>query len=57
MKPLAIIGIILTLGLVVILKIFQVPIPKNNEPITNISVLVIMVIFAVIYVISIIRKK
>lgn len=39
------------------LKIFQDSIPKINEPITNIFVLVVFVISAVIYGVSRIRKN
>lgn len=57
MKLLSTIVIILTVGVFIFLKIFQDSIPKINEPITNIFVLVVFVISAVIYGISRIRKK
>ncbi|WP_341279166.1 hypothetical protein [Paenibacillus sp. FSL H8-0537] len=57
MKLLSTIVIILTVGVFIFLKIFQDSIPKINEPITNIFVLVVFVISAVIYGVSRIRKK
>ncbi|MNF07232.1 hypothetical protein D3C80_2073690 [compost metagenome] len=57
MKAISIIGIIFTVGVFIVLKIFEDSIPKITEPITNISILVGFVIFAVIYGISRIRKN
>lgn len=57
MKQISIIGIILTIGALVILKVFQVSIPRISEPITNILVFIGFVIFAIIYGISQIKKN
>lgn len=57
MKPIAILGIVLTIVAVALLKIFQDSIPTINEPITNISILVGIIICIVIVVVSRSRKK
>ncbi len=57
MKPISIIGIILTVVTVALLKIFQDSIPTINERVTNIAVLVGIIICIVIFGISRIRKK
>ncbi|WP_019376600.1 hypothetical protein [Virgibacillus halodenitrificans] len=57
MKQVSIIGIIFTVGVLVILKVFQDSIPRIDEPITNILIFLGFVIFAIIYGISQIRKK
>lgn len=57
MKQVSIIGIIFTVGVLVLLKVFQDSIPRIDEPITNILIFLGFVIFAIIYGISQIRKK
>ncbi|CAI6017732.1 hypothetical protein PAECIP112173_00128 [Paenibacillus sp. JJ-100] len=57
MKQVSIVGIILTVGLLVLLKVFQDSIPRINEPITNILIFIGFVIFAIFYGASQLRKK
>lgn len=57
MKQVSIVGIILTVGLLVLLKVFQDSIPRINEPITNILIFIGFVIFAILYGASQLRKK
>jgi len=57
MKQVSILGIILTVGVLILLKVFQDSIPRINDPITNILVFVGFVIFVTIYVVSKIRKE
>lgn len=57
MKQVSIIGIIFTVGVLVLLKVFQDSIPRIDEPITNILIFLGFVIFAIIYGLSQIRKK
>lgn len=57
MKQVSILGIILTVGVLIFLKVFQGSIPRINDPITNILVFVGFVTFVTIYVVSKIRKE
>lgn len=57
MKQVSILGIILTVGVLILFKVFQDSIPRINDPITNILVFVGFVIFVTIYVVSKIRKE
>lgn len=57
MKQVSIVGIIFTVGLLVLLKVFQDQILRVNEPLTNILIFVSVVIFAVIYGASQLSKK
>ncbi|WP_156312251.1 hypothetical protein [Lysinibacillus contaminans] len=57
MKQVSIVGIIFVLVLVVLLKVFEDSIPKISDPLTNILVLVLFGIFAVVYGVSQMRKR
>lgn len=57
MKQVSIIGVIFVVVLLVVLKVFEDAIPKISDPLTNILVLVLFGIFAVVYGISQMRKK
>lgn len=57
MKQVSILGIILTVGVLILLKVFQDSILRINDPITNILVFIGFVIFVTIYVVSKIRKE
>lgn len=57
MKQVSILGIILTVGVLILLKVFQDSIPRINNPITNILVFVGFVICVTLYVVSKIRKE
>lgn len=57
MKQVSIFGMVLTLGVLIFLKVFQDSIPRINDPITNVLVFVGFVTFGIIYVISKMRKK
>lgn len=57
MKQVSIIGIVLAVGVLILLKIFQDSIPRIDEPITNILVFVGFVTFAIITAMSQVRKK
>lgn len=56
MKKVSIIGIILTVGLLVLLKVFQNSIPRIDEPISNALVFAGLIISAIIYGVSKIKK-
>lgn len=57
MKQIPIIGVIFVVVLVVLLKVFEDSIPRIGDPLTNILVLVLFGIVAVVYGVSQIRKK
>lgn len=57
MKQISIIGVIFVVVLVVLLKVFEDSIPRIGDPLTNILVLVLFGIVAVVYGVSQIRKK
>ncbi|WP_042147386.1 hypothetical protein [Paucisalibacillus sp. EB02] len=56
MKQVPIIGVIFTVGVLVLLKVFQDEIPRIDEPITNTLVFLGFVIFGVLYGISKMKK-
>lgn len=49
MKKTAVIGIIIGIGLVVLLKIFQSSIPRISDPLTNYMVLIGFALFVIIF--------
>lgn len=57
MKKGSIIGVVFVVVLLVVLKVFEDEIPKISDPLTNVLVLVLFGIFAVVYGISQMRKK
>lgn len=57
MKQISIIGVIFVVVLIVLLKVFEDSIPRIGDPLTNILVLVLFGIVAVVYGVSQIRKK
>lgn len=54
MKQVSILGIILSIGVLILLKVLQDSIPRINDPITNILV---FVFFVTIYYVAKIRKE
>lgn len=56
MKQLSILGIVFTVGVLILLKVFQNSIPRINDSITNLLVFVGFATFVIIYVFSKIRK-
>lgn len=57
MKQVSIIGIIFTVGVLVIFKVFQDSIPRINEPITNTLFFLGFIIFGVLYGLSQMKKN
>ncbi len=57
MKRAPIIGVIFIVVIFVFLKVFQDSIPKISEPITNIFVFAVFLIFIIIYGLSQMKKK
>ena len=57
MKKGAIAGIIIGIGLLVLLKLFQKSIPRISDPLTNNILLIGLVLFAIIYGVSQLRKN
>lgn len=57
MKQGSIIGVVFVVVLLVFLKVFEDTVPKISDPLTNVLVLVLFGIFAVVYGISQMRKK
>lgn len=57
MKKASIIGIIFTIGLLVILKVFQNFIPRISDPVTNIFIFIGFIVVGVIYSVSQLRGK
>lgn len=57
MKQGSILSVILTVGIFILLKIFQDSIPRINDPITNILVFLGFVFFVTIYVVSKVSKE
>ncbi|WP_138918967.1 hypothetical protein [Ornithinibacillus scapharcae] len=57
MKHVSIIGIILTVGTLVLLKVFQDSIPRISEPITNVLIFIGFLIFSIIYGVSHMKNK
>ncbi|WP_342512411.1 hypothetical protein MKY34_17575 [Sporosarcina sp. FSL K6-1522] len=49
MKKTAVIGIIIGIGLVVLLKVFQSSIPRISDPLTNYIILIGFVFFIIIF--------
>ncbi len=50
-------GIIIGIGLLVLLKVFQDSIPRITDPLTNKLILIGFVLFAIIYGVSQLRKN
>ena len=57
MRGIAVVGIIIGIGLLVLLKIFQSSIPRISDPLTNNTLLIGFVLFAIIYGASQLRKN
>ncbi|MFC5591408.1 hypothetical protein ACFPRA_21205 [Sporosarcina soli] len=50
-------GIIIGIGLLILLKVFQDSIPRITDPLTNILILIGFVLLAIIYGVSRLRKN
>ncbi|MBE1554682.1 hypothetical protein [Sporosarcina limicola] len=57
MKKATVAGIIIGIGLLIFLKVFQNSIPRITDPLTNIIVLTGFVLSAIIYGVSQLRKN
>ncbi|MCG7336099.1 hypothetical protein MHZ95_12575 [Sporosarcina sp. ACRSM] len=57
MSKAAVAGMIIGIGLLILLKVFQDSIPRITDPLTNILILIGFVLFAIIYGVSQLRKK
>lgn len=57
MKQASIIGVIFIVVIFVLLKVFQDSIPRISEPITNILVFAVFLIFIIIYGLSQMKKR
>ncbi|WP_313894500.1 hypothetical protein [Psychrobacillus sp.] len=56
MKKATVVGVIIGIGLLVLLKVFQDSIPRIRDPLTNYIILIGFVLFAIIYGASRLRK-
>ena len=50
-------GIIISIGLLILLKVFQHSIPRITDPLTNYIILTSFILFAIIYGASQLRKS
>lgn len=50
-------GIIIGIGVLIILKVFQDSIPRNSDPLSNKLIIIGFVVFAIFYGLSQLRKK
>ena len=50
MKRGTVVGIIIGIGLLVLLKVFQNSIPRISDPLTNYIILTSVILFAIVYV-------
>ena len=50
-------GMIIGIGLLILLKVFQDSIPRITDPLMNILILIGFVLFAIIYGVSQLRKN
>ncbi|MBO1004233.1 hypothetical protein [Pseudogracilibacillus auburnensis] len=57
MEKTSLVGVIITIGLLILIKVFQDSIPRVSDPLTNIIVLVAFVVFVIIYSASELRKS
>lgn len=57
MKKSTAVEIIIGIGVLILLKIFQDSIPRINDPLTNIIVFIGFVLLLIIYGVSRLRKK
>lgn len=56
MRKGTVVGMVIVVGLLIVLKMFQDSIPRITDPLSNIIVLTIFVLLAIIYGISQLRK-
>lgn len=57
MKKVTVAGIIIGIGVLVLLKVFQSSIPRNNDPLSNTLILIAFVLFGIFYGVSQLRKN
>ncbi len=50
-------GIIIGIGVLIILKVFQDSIPRNSDPLSNTLIIIGFVVFAIFYGLSHLRKN
>ncbi|MEG0261089.1 MAG: hypothetical protein RR595_12315 [Lysinibacillus sp.] len=57
MKKVSIVGIIMGIGLLTFLKVSQNSIPRISDPLTNYIILIGVVLFAILYGVSQLKKN
>ncbi len=57
MRKATVVGIIIGIGLLVVLKVFQHSIPRNSDPLSNTLILIGFILFGIIYGASQLRKR